>query len=106
MLLRRDVIVGFFGFSRASAAACRLLPPEDCGVGRGASASGCECTEEADEGVADALGEAAGREVALGEALLAGAAMLLAFAAAVGGVRRIVGRKLEKKFGFGFGFGF
>jgi hypothetical protein len=80
MLLRRDVIVGFFGFSRASAAAWRLLFPPCCAGGRGPTASLGECREDAEEGVAEADGEAAGFDVAPapGEVLLAGAAMFLA----------------------------
>jgi hypothetical protein len=78
ILLRRDVIVGFLGLRRASAAACRLLLPECCAAGRGVMASGCECTEEAVEVVAEADGEATGFEVAPGELLLTGAAMFLA----------------------------
>jgi hypothetical protein len=80
MLLRRDVIVGFFGLSKASAEAWRLLttPTECWAVGRGEMASGCECREEAVEGVAEALGETAGLDAAAapGEVLLAGAAMV------------------------------
>jgi hypothetical protein len=80
MLLRRDVIVGFFGLSKASAEAWRLLtPPVECWVvGKGEMASGCECREEAVEGVAEALGETAGLDTAAapGEVLLAGAAMV------------------------------
>lgn len=79
MLLRRDVMVGFFGFSRASAAACTLLAPEDWGRGERAVASANECTEEAVEPVADR--EAAGFEVAPEELLLAGAAIFACFCA-------------------------
>jgi hypothetical protein len=80
--------VGFFGLSRASAEAWRPLPPPvECGaVGKGAIASACECREEAEEGVAEVLGETAGLDAAAapGEVLLAGAAMVLARRVATG----------------------
>jgi hypothetical protein len=79
MLLRRDVMVGFLGFSSASAAACTLLAPEwwTTGWGRGGIVSGCECTDEAVE--AEAEGEPAGLAAVAGGLLVVGAAMFLAF---------------------------
>jgi hypothetical protein len=91
MLLRRDVMVGFFGFRTASAAACRLLLPE-CWwtlLGKAVATSCCECTDDAVETGADAPGEAAGFEDAPGEGLLAVAAMVVAFSCAGGGSRRV-----------------
>jgi hypothetical protein len=78
MLLRRDVMVGFFGFKRASAAACTLLAPEVLtACGRAGTVSDCECTEEAVEAEADV--DAVGLPAVLGGLLFAGAAMFLAF---------------------------
>jgi hypothetical protein len=81
MLLRRDVMVGFLGLRRASAAACTPLAPEwyTTGGDRG-GASGKECSDEAVEAVAE--GAAAGFAVVaapLGGVLLAGAAMMPEF---------------------------
>jgi len=78
MLLRRDVIVGFLGFSSASAAACTLLAPEWLTAwGRTRFASDCECSEGTEETVeAEADGEAAALDVALGVLVLVGAAMV------------------------------
>jgi hypothetical protein len=78
MLLRRDVMVGFFGLRRASAAACTPLAPEWYTTGGETTvASGMECSDEAVEGVAEG---AAGFAVApLGGVVLAGAAMMPEF---------------------------
>jgi hypothetical protein len=83
ILLRREVMVGFFGLSRASAAACTLLAPEWLtgvtwwtGWGRARFVSGCECTEEAVE--AEAAGEPAVL-VVLGGLPLVGAAIVPCF---------------------------
>jgi uncharacterized membrane protein YtjA (UPF0391 family) len=77
MLLRREVMVGFFGFSRASAAACRLLFPECWTGAETVGASGCECSDDVAEAPADADGDATGLEVAPGETLAVGAVMFL-----------------------------
>lgn len=71
-------MVGFFGFSRASAAAWTLLAPWCCTAwGRGETASGSECTEEAvDEGAA---GDPTGFAAMEDGLLLAGAAMFPCF---------------------------
>jgi hypothetical protein len=81
MLLRRDVMVGFLGLSRASAAACTLLAPEwlTAGCGRAWRVSGCEWTEEAVEAEAEADGEPADLAAVLGGLLVVGAAMFPAF---------------------------
>jgi len=78
MLLRRDVIVGFLGLSSASAAACTLLAPEWwTGWGRTRFASDAEWSEGAEETVeAEADGEAAVLEAALGGFVVVGAAMV------------------------------
>lgn len=69
-------MVGFFGLSRASAAAWTLLAPWCCtGWGSGETASGCECSDDAlDEG---ADGEPAGLPAVPGVVVVfAGAAMV------------------------------
>ena len=71
-------MVGFFGFSRASAAACTPLAPEWCWAtgGREKLFSGIECRDEVVE--ADADGEPPDLPVALGGLLFVGAAMFQA----------------------------
>jgi hypothetical protein len=72
-------MVGFLGFSSASAAACTLLAPEwlTTGWGRAGMVSGCEWTEEAVEAEAD--GEAADLTAVLGGWFVVGAAMFPGF---------------------------
>lgn len=93
-------MVGFLGLSRASAAAWTLLAPEwFTTLGGSAMASGCECSDEAVEVVAE--GDATDLGVAPGEALLAGAAILVGEI----GIRRGVWRASRSKYGAEGGVG-
>lgn len=89
-------MVGFLGFSSASAAACTLLAPEWVTTGgREEMFSGIECSDDAVD--ADAAGEPPDLPAALAGLLLVGAAMFqvtACFLACGYRLRRIVGRKL------------
>lgn len=80
-------MVGFFGFRRASAAACTPCAPDWWTTGGGrAVASGMECSDDAVEAVAE--GDTAGFEVPLGGLLLVGAAISLNLRAVLAGAAR------------------